>query len=161
MALSPTGAISASQINVEMGVGANTGTSFGSQAMRNLAQRPSGSVSMSDFRGKASYVPVTLQGIGDSYRQTASQTTTKTTTITPYVIVSNGKGPFNYQWSWQGSPPGLLVLSDANSATCRVSFTGRNASLYGTLQCVVTDTYNNTTYTVTGVQVAFEIGAIN
>lgn len=48
-----TGPISMSQVNVELGKGSTSRISLGDSAVRNLAGRPSGSISMGHLRGKS------------------------------------------------------------------------------------------------------------
>lgn len=54
MALPASGAISMSQVAVELGLPANTNLSLNDSRVRNLAGKPSGIISMSDLHGKSS-----------------------------------------------------------------------------------------------------------
>lgn len=54
MALPTTGALSASQINVELGRASSAVMSMNGSDERGLAERPSGVISFQDFRGKSS-----------------------------------------------------------------------------------------------------------
>lgn len=81
MALSGTGPISASQINVELGRAATATFSIGGASERNLAGVPSGALSFGTFRGKSSVivrtitssiVPVTLESLFDPADWTSS-----------------------------------------------------------------------------------------
>lgn len=53
MALPSTGAISMSQVNTELGRGSTTNISLNETAVRTLAGKASGQISMSDLRGKS------------------------------------------------------------------------------------------------------------
>ncbi|UOX40303.1 hypothetical protein [Vibrio phage PhiImVa-1] len=66
MALPSTGSISLAQVNEELGKGSSTTISLGDAAVRELAGRATGAISMSDLRGKSAYITMTV-GVADVY----------------------------------------------------------------------------------------------
>lgn len=154
--------ISMSQINTEINLIPWNGNYWlNHEWVRTMAGKPAvnSQISFSDVRGKSWYVAMSVAGYGDRYRQSTNQTVTKTTTINPRVAVSNGRGPFTYAWSLQSGTQ-LLQLGNTTSATCTVSYTGKNVDITNYYQCVVTDTFNNSTVTVTGIEATIQIGPI-
>lgn len=130
-----------STVNTEIGAGRvwNTRISLGDTDVRNLAKRPSGSVSMGDLRGKSSYTPMSGYADGGWIYDNNDPWGTQTYTVTPTAYVQGGQGTLRYLWQWQdGGPP--LTLSQTDMYYCRVSLTTKYASSgSGTLRVRVTD----------------------
>jgi len=58
----PTGAISMSQVNTELGRSATAALDLNDADVRSLAEKPTGAISLNDLRGKGSAVSVTYTG---------------------------------------------------------------------------------------------------
>lgn len=140
MTLPATGAISLSQVSVELGGAAGSVRSLGETAVRNLAGVPSGAISMSSLRGKSAYTPMTVVGY-DVYDNDLATGTQYTDNWYPSVAVTaGGSGGFTYLWTFI-SNPNSFTLNVNNAATGRVSHVVSKFGFTGscTLNCRVTD----------------------
>lgn len=147
MTLPATGAISMSQLAVELGRAANAPTSLGDTAVRNLAGVASGPISLNSLHGKSSYTPMTVTPYPDD-RSYSSTTSGGTAYAYPSVSVTGGTGGYTYSWSFT-SNPSSAALSNATNSQCTVSKTYvkySNGGFGAILQCVVQD---NTGHSVT------------
>jgi hypothetical protein len=147
MTLPASGAISLSQVSVELGRAATATTSLGETATRNMAGVASGAISMSNLHGKSAMSAV---GVSDT-ANVSSVGAGGTAIANPSVTVTNYVAPLSFLWSFTSNPDGC-ALANATSQTCAVSkayAAEANGEALSTLQCVVTDA--NTTITVTGV----------
>jgi len=89
--------ISMSQVNVELSRTATATISLGETAVRNLAGKPSGTISMSDLRGKSAYTPMSLSytgGLGEVFSGSCV-----TVSATATVTVTGGTPPYSFQWT--------------------------------------------------------------
>jgi len=102
----PTGTISMSQVNVELGLSATTTISLNQSNVRALAGVPSGTISMSNLQGKSSNITInymvaanggTSNGAGGSGGQVfiGTQTLSTSTSYPVYVNFSGGMSQFN------------------------------------------------------------------
>lgn len=149
----PTGQISMSQVNVELGLSATAQISLNQANVRTLAGVPSGAISMQNLQGKTNATaPVntaapTISGTTQVGQTLSSTTGTWTGTPTP---------TYTYQWQRNTSN-----ISGATSSTYVI----QSADVGNTLRCVVTATNtagstsanSNSTATVTEVtgQIAY------
>lgn len=145
----PTGTISMSQVNTELSRSANATISLGEAAVRNLAGRPSGSVSMNDLRGKSAYTApsISVNGIfGDSFESVCT-----TIGATATANISNGEPPFTVTWTrTSGSATPATATNTTSNQSVSRSFSqfmcpGEEAS--GSYSVSVTDNKNNTATT--------------
>lgn len=137
MALPSNGPISMSQVATELGMSA-TGLSLGTTSVRNLAGRLSGTISMSDLRGKSA-----MSVVGhNSLALYESNGASGRATAFPYVTVTGGVEPYTYQWAFTSNTNPAFQFVSNNVAQVQVyrNFT-RYQSFYAscTLQCTVTD----------------------
>jgi hypothetical protein len=97
MALPATGPISMSQVNVELSRTATATISLGETAVRNLAGKPSGAISMGDLLGKSAYTPMSLSytgGFGQVFSGSCVSVSAAAT-----VTVTGGTPPYSFQWT--------------------------------------------------------------
>lgn len=148
--------MTAAMINVELGRAATAPFSMNDAAVRALAGKPTGPISMIDFYGKsasgfsASATPQAVNGTGTSSIVTGGPAT---------ATASGGTGPFTYSWSVLnqiGEAPVNVISpteqSTSFSATLNVpGFTG-NCNAF----CVITDTANNQTRQTQTISVYLE-----
>lgn len=130
----PTGTISLSQVNSELGRSPTQSINLNDTAVRSLAGKASGAISMNDLRGKSAVQPLAASaspsylsgyGYGSSYASTDSTTCT----------ASGGAGGYAYTWEQVSAPSvGRIVVGNANAAS--TSF-------------ILTDAYNASGQTIT------------
>ena len=151
MTLPASGAISLSQVAVELGRASNATTSLGETAVRNLAGVASGPNSLNVLHGKSSYTPMTVMPSDDN-RSYSSFSSGGTAYAYPSVSVTGGTGGYTYSWSFTSNPQGAS-LANASAAQCTVSktFVKTSTGAYSAvLQCVVQD---NTGHVVTAYNI--------
>lgn len=153
--ISPDGLLNMSTVNTEIGGGRvwNSRISLGDSDVRNLAGRPSGSVSMGDLRGKSSYIPMTLYGVSDYSSGQVYGNTSTTASCYPTVTVYNGIGPFTYSWAFVS---GSLSMTGADTARPRIYNSFKYSfSAEVELQVTVRDSTGRTA-TIRGIYATFE-----
>jgi len=101
----PTGQISLSQVNTELGLSSNSQISMGSTAVRALAVRPSGSVSMSNLLGRSATPPGPTYAFG-----VYSTSVNEGGTVTFVVNTANVANGTNLSWA-------VSRFSDINEPT--------------------------------------------
>lgn len=122
--------------------------------VRQLAGKPSGTISFSDLNGKSAATPLSATGLDDN-RIIDSTGSSGNAFCIPVVYPSGGVAPYTYQWtitSSQNNP----ILTNATLQSARVShFVSANSSGYmqAFLNCVVSDSAGHQV-TVTGVFVS-------
>lgn len=150
MTLPTTGPISLNNVSTEIGIGVGSRLDFNDGRVRALAGRPSGAISMADLRGKSSYVPMTLvmhsnetgntdpmewyptSNPGQSYFYNCGIT----------AVVTNGVGPFTYQFTKSNSVGTFTYDSSMGYATWRITvarFSPPGVIASADFTCVVTD----------------------
>lgn len=140
MTLPSSGPISMAMIANELGI-SSYGLSLNDSRVRNLAGRPSGTISFSDLRGKSAYTPMTLYAPNVYAKEADSRYRSGRAYANPLVTVSNGTAPYTYQWTMT-SQSGDVLLENSTQAECQVSrffFQNTNGSDQATLSCTVTD----------------------
>lgn len=145
----PTGQISMSQVNVELGLSATAQISLNQTNVRTLAGVASGAISMQNLQGKTNATaPV----------NTVAPVVTGTATVLSTLSCSTGtwtgapSPSYTYQWQRNGSN-----ISGANSSTYAL----KSADIGTTVRCVVTATNaagsvsanSNSTATVTDLSI--------
>lgn len=144
MTLPASGAISLSQVSVELGRATTATTSLGETATRNMAGVASGAISMSNLYGKAA-----MSATGVPASASANSNTAGSVTCSPSVTVTGGTAPYTFSWVF-ASNPDACTLTNATSQTCSVSKSFANGSTgtaSATPQCTVTDANGNTATT--------------
>jgi len=147
MTLPASGAITLSQVAVELGRASTASTSLGESATRNLAGVASGAISMSNLYGKSSYTPMTVNST-DANQSYSSASSGGTASASPSVSVAGGTGGYTYTWTMTSNPGGATLTNATLSAcTCSHTFVKLSAGSFSVvLQCVVQD---NTGHSVT------------
>lgn len=137
----PSGTISMSQVNTELGRGATAALSMNDSALRTLAQvGGSGTaVSMNNLRGKSAYTAMNVTA-NDIYVEEAAPGNAYTGNWYPSVSVSLGSGGYTYVWTFTNNAGGFtLVTSTASNAQIRHSVTKFGYSGDAIMNCQVTD----------------------
>lgn len=136
----PTGTISMSQVNTELGRSSTATISLGESAVRTLAGVPSGAISMDNLRGKSamSVSANNVSGSGFGFASSGS-----VSTGSPDTTVTGGTAPFTFSWTYlSGSSVPQVSSSTAqnpnwfnndtpegsNSAVWRVTVTDANSN---------------------------------
>lgn len=148
MALPSTGSLAMSQVNTELGRNATATISLGEAAVRNLAGRPSGSISFQDLRGKSAYTPPSISVpfvFGSRFGSCGTVTGTATASI------SNGQPPFSLFWqrlSGAASPVSTNTNTSTQSSSITISqFLCPGQEVSGSYRVTVSDAQNNTATT--------------
>lgn len=137
----PTGTISMSQVNTELGRSSTATISLGESAVRTLAGVPSGAISMDNLRGKSamSVSANNVSGSGNGFTSSGS-----VSTGTPGTTVTGGTSPFTYSWA---RISGSTVPQISNASAQNPGWSNLNTP-DGTHQAVwrvtVTDANSNT-----------------
>ena len=132
MALPSTGAISASMINLELGKASNAQFNIAGSDERGLADKPSGTISFADFRGKSAWDVVISPSAPVIF-------TDEGLTVYAYIdcIATGAPTPTAYSWSITGDSS-LSIYSGGTTATVRLK--GRSfiaGEFTATLTCTV------------------------
>lgn len=150
MTLPITGPITLTDVMNELRV-VNPGRAYpivlGDADVRALAGIASGPVSLTNLRGKSSYISMTITPT-DGYGFGTSSTSGGIAICSPSISVTGGSGGYTYHWAFE-SNPSSCALSNATSLQCNVSHNyvkTANGSAGATLSCTVTD---NTGHSVT------------
>jgi hypothetical protein len=137
----PTGVISMSQVNVEILRPATQTISFNDGTVRNLAIRPSGSISMGDLRGK-SYFSVSggttaVSGNGD---RLGSGSVSVTTGVAVVGSVVGGQSPYTFTWELVSGTAASHGSSGSTTFTRTANvIVGQTVTVVGVYRCKVTD----------------------
>ena len=122
----PTGTISLSNVNVELGKASTTNITMNNADVRTLAGKASGAISMSDLRGKSSNTVATGGTITTTggyryhtFKSNGTFTVTSGTGNIDVLIVAGGGGANNSSYAPGGGAGGMLELTYAISAISR------------------------------------------
>ena len=132
MALPTTGAISASMINLELGKASNAQFNIAGSDERGLADKPSGTISFADFRGKSAWDVVISPSAVTIY-------TEEGLILYTYVGVTatGAPSPISYSWSIAGDSE-LSIYSGGTTDTVRIKGRSFITGVYtATLTCTV------------------------
>jgi len=136
----PTGTISMRQVNVEILRPATQTISFNDATVRNLAIRPSGSISMSHLRGKAYF---TITGGSSSVSGTGNRLgvgNVSATTETATVSLVGGQSPYTYEWELMSGTAASHSNTGSTTFTRTTSVNvGQTVTLTGVYRCKATD----------------------
>lgn len=111
----PTGTISMSQVNTELGRSSTAQISLGESAVRSLAGVASGAISMNNLRGKSA-MSVTASDVSNNDGGFAGAGNVSSGTSTPSPSVTGGTSPYTYSWTHLGTSSGTTP-GISNSAT--------------------------------------------
>ena len=113
----PTGTISMSQVNTELGRSSTAAISLGESAVRTLAGVASGTISMNNLRGKSA-MSVTANDVFGANGGFAQSGSVSTAGSSPNTTVTGGASPYTYSWTHistsSGPTPGISNASSAN-----------------------------------------------
>lgn len=113
----PTGTISMSQVNTELGRSSTATISLNESAVRTLAGVASGAISMDNLRGKSA-MSVTASNVSGSAGGFAQSGNVSTSGSSPNTTVTGGTAPYTYSWAHistsSGPTPGISGSSIAN-----------------------------------------------
>lgn len=122
----PTGTISMSQVNTELGRSSTASISLGESAVRTLAGVPSGAISMNNLRGKSN---VTFNPAGGESAATAEELSAGGTDYADITITCSQ----NAVWTYTGIGAGNVSIVSGGTSTIitfslSTTFNPRNAS---------------------------------
>ena len=134
MTLQASGPISVADINIELGRPSNTQISFNDPEVRTLAEKPNGTISLSDFHGKSTVMAggTITTGYGlftvnnaDLIGWGASTTTSEATapfgsaSATPLIVNSGGAKLWSLYWN---DSHGAYLAYISNTGGANISF---------------------------------------
>lgn len=170
MTIPATGPFSAWDLNNEVGRATNTQFDMSDQNVRSIAQIMSGTISASDFRGKAFFrvdsltnasgsVITTVSGmVSVTVRAVSESVLVPVTTNSVTVNFTGGTGPFTYAWEYVSGnemdwPAITLVSSQPNIFTFRrdarvdTSVNGSGSLVLSAVyRCKITDANGHVAY---------------
>lgn len=133
----PTGTISMSQVNTELGRTATATISLNESAVRALAGVPSGTISMNNLRGKSAMSVATNTTVEGSSADFAPSG--YVATGSPNTVVTGSAAPFTYSWTRiSGSTVPQISSTSAQNPTWS-NFLTPNGSHSATWRVTVTD----------------------
>jgi len=146
----PTGTISMSQVNVELGLSPTALISLNDSAVRALAGVPSGAISMSDLWGKSSFsISGGTGSVSGSDTRLGAGSKTVTTSSAFAGTVAGGTAPYTYLWEYVSGDtfnPNTPTLSDTTFSKIMTVSVGETVEATGVYRCRVTDSASNVIY---------------
>lgn len=106
MTLPLTGSISMSQVNVELRRPATQTLSMNDAAVRKLAGKPTGTISMSELRGKTYTVSVNTQLVNRDITQDGYSFNINYNIFSAYLQIANSFGPTRVYYNIDGGSSG-------------------------------------------------------
>jgi hypothetical protein len=130
----PTGTISISQVNTELGRGATVSISLNETAVRSLAGVASGTISMNNLRGKT-FAPTI--SISPDPLQTTIGGGGSVTSGAATATASGGAGGYTYAWAYVSGDSFTINSSTSASTTFTTTLVSGGYKL-GNYRCTVT-----------------------
>jgi hypothetical protein len=115
--MTPTGTITLSDVNIELGRAANATIYMGEPLVRELAGIPSGTITLNDLRGKSSFATTHIVSVVQCYNNARG-----------YDELASNTGARNPTTASNGTNITRIFASDQNTADIRV--TGDFTALY-------------------------------
>jgi hypothetical protein len=141
MTLPASGAISMSQVNVELSRAWNAAISLDEVAVRDLAGVPSGAISMSQLHGKSASAPLSASASPGTYIYKSRGTTGVLSSGTITINPSGGTGGYSYAWSVLSNNAGGGLTNGTTNQTNNFntsSFGAASGWRQTVLRCTVT-----------------------